>query len=213
MYIDKMNNTYSKKGMLFDLDGVLVDSEGEYSKFWGAMGDRYGLVSTFASDIKGTTIGEILLNFPEGDRDGILAALHEFESNMEYPVYPGVMEFLGRLKKAGIPSAIVTSSDNVKMDLLFGRRPELREMVNVVITGSMVSRSKPDPEGYLKGAELICVPIEECCVFEDSLQGLQAGRSSGATVIGIATTNSREKVAPLADITVDRFEEILSLEM
>lgn len=208
-----MNNTYSKKGMLFDLDGVLVDSEGEYSKFWGAMGDRYGLVSTFASDIKGTTIGEILLNFPEGDRDGILAALHEFESNMEYPIYPGVMEFLGRLKKAGIPSAIVTSSDNVKMDLLFGRRPELREMVNVVITGSMVSRSKPDPEGYLKGAELIDVPIEECCVFEDSLQGLQAGRSSGATVIGIATTNSREKVAPLADITVDRFEEILSLEM
>ncbi|MDE6206090.1 MAG: HAD family phosphatase [Duncaniella sp.] len=208
-----MNNTYSKKGMLFDLDGVLVDSEGEYSKFWGAMGDRYGLVSTFASDIKGTTIGEILLNFPEGDRDGILAALHEFESNMEYPVYPGVMEFLGRLKKGGIPSAIVTSSDNVKMDLLFGRRPELREMVNVVITGSMVSHSKPNPEGYLKGAELIGVPIEECCVFEDSLQGLQAGRSSGATVIGIATTNSREKVAPLADITVDRFEEILSLEM
>lgn len=199
--------------MLFDLDGVLVDSEGEYSKFWGAMGDRYGLVSTFASDIKGTTIGEILQNFPESDRDGILAALHEFEANMEYPVYPGVMEFLGRLKKAGIPSAIVTSSDNVKMDLLFGRRPELREMVNVVITGSMVSRSKPDPEGYLKGAELIGAPVEECCVFEDSLQGLQAGRSSGATVVGIATTNSREKVAPLADITVDRFEEILSLEL
>lgn len=208
-----MNNTYSKKGMLFDLDGVLVDSEGEYSKFWGAMGDRYGLVSTFASDIKGTTIGEILQNFPESDRDGILAALHEFEANMEYPVYPGVMEFLGRLKKSGIPSAIVTSSDNVKMDLLFGRRPELREMVNVVITGSMVSRSKPDPEGYLKGAELIGAPVEECCVFEDSLQGLQAGRSSGATVVGIATTNSREKVAPLADITVDRFEEILSLEL
>ena len=208
-----MNNTYSKKGMLFDLDGVLVDSEGEYSKFWGAMGDRYGLVSTFASDIKGTTIGEILQNFPESDRDGILAALHEFEANLEYPVYPGVMEFLGRLKKSGIPSAIVTSSDNVKMDLLFGRRPELREMVNVVITGSMVSRSKPDPEGYLKGAELIGVPVDECCVFEDSLQGLQAGRSSGATVVGIATTNSREKVAPLADITVDRFEEILSLEL
>lgn len=199
--------------MLFDLDGVLVDSEGEYSKFWGAMGDRYGLVATFASDIKGTTIGEILLNFPEADRDGILAALHEFEANMEYPVYPGVIEFLDRLKKAGIPSAIVTSSDNVKMELLFSRRPELREMVNVVITGSMVSHSKPDPEGYLKGAELIGVPIEECCVFEDSMQGLQAGRSSGATVVGIATTNPREKVAPLADITVDRFKEILSLEM
>lgn len=208
-----MDRTYNKKGMLFDLDGVLVDSEGEYSKFWGSMGDRYGLAPTFAADIKGTTIGEILLNFPESDRDSILAALHEFESNMEYPVYPGVMEFLARLKRAGIPSAIVTSSDNVKMGLLFSRRSELRAMVNVIVTGSMVKHSKPDPEGYLKGAQMIGVPIGECCVFEDSLQGLQAGRSSGAKVIGIATTNTREKVAPLADVTVDCFEEILSLEL
>lgn len=195
--------------MLFDLDGVLVDSEGEYSKFWGGMGDRYGLVPTFAADIKGTTIGEILLNFPESDRESILAALHDFEANMDYPVYPGVMEFLGRLKEAGIPSAIVTSSDDVKMGLLFARRPELRAMVSEIITGSMVKHSKPDPEGYLKGAEMIGVPIGECCVFEDSLQGLQAGRASGAMVIGIATTNPREKVSPLADITVDRFEQIL----
>lgn len=208
-----MNSTYSKKGMLFDLDGVLVDSEGEYSKFWGSMGARYGLVPTFASDIKGTTIGEILLNFPESDHGLILDALHEFEANMEYPLYSGVMEFLERLKLAGIPSAIVTSSDNVKMDLLFIRRPELRAMVNEIITGSMVKHSKPDPEGYLKGAQMIGVPIEECCVFEDSLQGLQAGRSSGATVIGIATTNPREKVAPLADITVDKFAEILKLDL
>lgn len=199
--------------MLFDLDGVLVDSEGEYSKFWGSMGARYGLVPTFASDIKGTTIGEILLNFPESDHGLILDALHEFEANMEYPLYSGVMEFLERLKLAGIPSAIVTSSDNVKMDLLFIRRPELRAMVNEIITGSMVKHSKPDPEGYLKGAQMIGVPIEECCVFEDSLQGLQAGRSSGATVIGIATTNPREKVAPLADITVDKFAEILKLDL
>lgn len=195
--------------MLFDLDGVLVDSEGEYSRFWGGMGDRYGLVHTFAADIKGTTIGETLLNFPESDRQSILDALHDFEANMEYPVYPGVMEFLARLKKAGIPSAIVTSSDDVKMGLLFGRRPEIREMVDAVITGSMIQHSKPDPEGYLKGAQMIGVPIEDCCVFEDSLQGLQAGRSSGAFVIGIATTNPREKVSPLADLTLDRFEQIL----
>ena len=211
----KMSNTHiiNKKGMLFDLDGVLVDSEGEYSKFWGGMGDRYGLAPTFAADIKGTTIGEILQNFPEPDRESILVALHEFEANMEYPVYPGVMDFLRRLAAKGIPSAIVTSSDNVKMDLLFSRRPELREMVNVIITGSMVKHSKPDPEGYLRGAELIGVPIEDCCVFEDSLQGLQAGRSSGATVIGIATTNPRAKVELLADITLDSFAEILNCEL
>ncbi len=105
---------------------------------------------------------------------------------MQYPVYPGVMEFLRELRESGVPSAIVTSSDNVKMDLLFARRPELRGMIDALVTGSMVTRSKPDPEGYLKGAGLIGVPIERCYVFEDSMQGLQAGRSSGAKVIGIA---------------------------
>lgn len=208
-----MEFTFKHKGMLFDLDGVLVDSEGEYSKFWGAIGERYHLAPSFAADIKGTTIDEILLNFPLDDRNGILEELHDFESKMQYPVFPGVMDFMERLAKANIPSAIVTSSDNVKMELLFSQRPELRTLVNTVITGSMVTHSKPDPEGYLKGADLIGVPIGQCCVFEDSLQGLQAGRSSGATVIGVATTNPRSKVEPLSDITVDNFAEILNLEL
>lgn len=201
-------NLNSKIGVLFDLDGVLIDSEGEYSKFWGGMGDRYGLVATFASDIKGTTVGEILSNFPETDRESILQALHDFEGNMEYPVYPGVMEFLSELKDNGIRSAIVTSSDDVKMSLLFARRPELRTMVDVVITGSMVTHSKPNPEGYLKGAEKIGLPATRCYVFEDSMQGLQAGRASGAKVIGIATTNPRSRVEPLADLTVDSMASV-----
>ncbi|MBP3303335.1 MAG: HAD family hydrolase [Muribaculaceae bacterium] len=195
-------------GILFDLDGVLVDSEGEYTKFWGGMGERYGLVSTFAADIKGTTIGEILLNFPETDREWILGELHAFESHMQYPVYPGVMDFLRELKSAGVPSAIVTSSDNVKMDLLFSRRPDLRDMIDALVTGSMVTHSKPHPEGYLRGAELIDVAIEDCYVFEDSLQGLQAGRSSGARVIGIATTNPRHKVSEIADMTLDSMDGV-----
>ncbi len=192
-------------GMLFDLDGVLVDSEGEYSVFWGAMGDRYGLPSSFSADIKGTTLGEILRSFPEPDRDGIVEELHNFENNMLYPVYPGVMEFLTSLRAASIPSAIVTSSDNVKMDFLFRRHPELREMVDVIVTGSMVTRSKPDPEGYQTAARLIGREPADCYVFEDSMQGLEAGRRSGATVIGITTTNPREKVEKLAHKTIDGF--------
>lgn len=185
-----------KIGVLFDLDGVLVDSEGEYSKFWGATGRKFNVGSeTFADDIKGTTLGEILLNFAEEERDGIVKALHEFENNMMYPVFPGVMDFLIELKEAGIPTAIVTSSDNVKMDFLFKRHPEFHDYIDVVITGSMVKNSKPDPEGYLLGASKIGIPAEDCFVFEDSLQGVEAGARSGATVIAVATTNSREKLA------------------
>lgn len=197
-----------KIGILFDLDGVLVDSEGEYSKFWGGMGERYGLAPTFSADIKGTTLGEILLSFPEADREGIVEELHAFEREMLYPVYPGVESFLASLREEGIPAAIVTSSDNVKMDYLYKRHPEFRDYFPHVVTGSMVANSKPHPEGYLLGAKLIDVPIENCYVVEDSLQGLEAGRRSGAKVIGIATTNPMERIAPLADLPLESFSEL-----
>lgn len=184
-----------KCGVLFDLDGVLVDSEGEYSKFWGATGRKFNVGGeSFADDIKGTTLSEILLSFDESDRDGIVKALYDFESNMSFPVFPGVMDFLMALKANGITSAIVTSSDNTKMGYLFRRHPEFHNYIDEIITGSMVSRSKPDPEGYLLGASKIGVAPEDCYVMEDSMQGVEAGMRSGATVVAIATTNTPEKL-------------------
>lgn len=195
-----------KIGVLFDLDGVLVDSEGEYSNFWGPMGRRFNVPSpTFAADIKGTTLGEILLAFPEDAREGIVNELHDYEKAMKYPWLPGAEQFIESLKTENIPFAIVTSSDDVKMGYLFAAHPELREKLTALVTGSMVRHSKPDPEGYLTGAKLIGVPIEDCYVFEDSLQGLDAGRSSGATVIGLATTNPRDKISDKADMVMDSF--------
>ena len=195
-----------KTGVLFDLDGVLVDSEGEYSDFWGPMGRRFNVPSpTFASDIKGTTLGEILLSFPEDAREGIVNELHEYEKAMKYPWIPGAKEFIEKLEAEKIPFAIVTSSDDVKMSYLFAAHPELRSKLTALVTGSMVKHSKPNPEGYLMGAQLIGVPIEDCYVFEDSLQGLEAGMSSGSTVIGLATTNSRERLNGKAHKIINDF--------
>lgn len=193
-----------KTGVLFDLDGVLVDSEGEYTKFWGGMGRRYNVGGeTFASDIKGTTLTEILKAFPESEREGIVSELHEFEKNMTYPWIAGAETFVKSLAKAGIPFAIVTSSDEVKMSYLFKGHPDLKEMASALVTAGLVTKSKPDPEGYLKGASMIGVPIADCFVFEDSMQGLEAGRRSGATVIGLATTNSRERINGKAHEIID----------
>lgn len=195
-----------KIGVLFDLDGVLVDSEGEYSKFWGPMGARFAVGGpTFADDIKGTTLGEILKAFPEDARDGIVEELHDYEKHMVYPWLPGVESFLAELKEKMIPFAVVTSSDDVKMSYLFAAHPDLREDLTALVTGSMVTHSKPDPEGYLTGASLIDVPICDCYVFEDSLQGLEAGMRSGATVIGLATTNSRDAINGKAHKIIDDF--------
>lgn len=193
-----------KTGVLFDLDGVLVDSEGEYTKFWGGMGRRYNVGGeSFASDIKGTTLTEILKAFPESEREGIVSELHEFEKNMAYPWIAGAETFVKSLAKAGIPFAIVTSSDEVKMSYLFKGHPDLKEMASALVTAGLVTKSKPDPEGYLKGASMIGVPIADCFVFEDSMQGLEAGRRSGATVIGLATTNSRERINGKAHEIID----------
>lgn len=193
-----------KTGVLFDLDGVLVDSEGEYTKFWGGMGRRYNVGGeTFASDIKGTTLTEILKAFPESEREGIVSELHEFEKNMTYPWIAGAETFVKSLAEAGIPFAIVTSSDEVKMSYLFNAHPDLKERATALVTAGLVTKSKPDPEGYLKGASMIGVPIEDCFVFEDSMQGLEAGRRSGATVIGLATTNSRERINGKAHEIID----------
>lgn len=193
-----------KTGVLFDLDGVLVDSEGEYTKFWGGMGRRYNVGGeSFASDIKGTTLTEILKAFPESEREGIVSELHEFEKNMAYPWIAGAETFVKSLADAGIPFAIVTSSDEVKMSYLFNAHPDLKEMATALVTAGLVTKSKPDPEGYLKGASMIGVPIEDCFVFEDSMQGLEAGRRSGATVIGLATTNSRERINGKAHEIID----------
>lgn len=196
----------NKIGVLFDLDGVLVDSEGEYSKFWGETGRKFNVGGeSFANDIKGTTLDEILSSFNPDDREGIVTALHAFEEKMEYPMIEGASEFLSQLKKAGIPYAIVTSSDNVKMSYLFRIHPRLKDDVAAMVTGSMVTNSKPHPEGYLKAADMIEVEIDNCYVFEDSIQGLQAGMASGATVIGMATTNSLDKIKDKAHKIIENF--------
>ena len=127
---------------------------------------------------------------------------------MVFPLYPGAKELLQGLKDAGVPTAIVTSSDASKMQLLFRQHPWLEQMFTAVIDASKVTKSKPDPQGYLLGAETIGVPADRCYVFEDSLQGLAAGRAAGAKVIGVSTTYSAERIAQLADRVIGGVAEI-----
>ena len=108
-------------------------------------------------------------------------------------------------KAAGIPMAIVTSSNDIKMSNAYKAHPELLELVDKVLTSEYFSKSKPDPECFLKGMEILGGPPGETVVFEDSFHGLTAGRASGAKVIGLATTNKREAIAPLCDMVIDDF--------
>ncbi|MGN0229605.1 MAG: HAD family hydrolase [Muribaculaceae bacterium] len=203
-------------GVLFDLDGVLIDTESQYSVFWGDMGEKYlGNREEFAARIKGSNLSTILNNnFPDPDlQKDIVSQLDEFQANMSYAIYPGVKEFIQQLVENGIPMCIVTSSDDRKMESLFEQQPYFKEVFRHIITGDMVTKSKPDPECFIKGAELIGADIRRCFVFEDSMQGIAAGKASGATVIALDTTNSREAISHLTHNIISSFENYSVTDM
>ena len=199
-----------QRGVLFDLDGVLLDSEGQYSIFWAAMEEQYKTgIPDFARFIKGFHLNRILGYFENDEvRQQVVEKLMDFEQNMKYEFFPGALEFVRELHDAGIPMAIVTASDRTKMQSLYSQHPEFPGLFDQIVTGDMVTHAKPDPDCFLMGAQLIGVDIKDCIVLEDSRNGLIAGRNSGAKVIGIPTTLSYEQVSELSDLTVNAVSEL-----
>ena len=197
-------------GILWDLDGVLLDSEGKYSIFWARMEEEHPTgIDNFASYIKGFHLNRIMGYFESEEvRQQILDELLTFERDMVYEFFPGAIELVKQLRAAGIPMAIVTSSDRKKMQSLYSQHPEFPTLFDHIITGDMVTKAKPDPDCYLMGAKLLGIDIKDCIVVEDSRNGLIAGRESGARVIGIATTLSREAVNELSDMTLDSIGQL-----
>ena len=157
---------------------MLLDSEGQYSIFWGEMEKEYPTgVPDFAAYIKGFHLNRILGYFAdEAVRTEIIEKLLEFERSMRYVFFPGALDFVKQLRDAGVPMAIVTSSDRKKMQALYSQYPEFPTLFDQIITGDMVTRAKPDPDCFLLGAKLIGVGIKDCIVFEDSRNGLIAAR-------------------------------------
>lgn len=194
--------------VLFDFDGVIADTESQYTGFWNKMGQKYLGLEEFGHTIKGQTLIQIFGKYFDGmlrEQEEIVPLLNEFESNMSYEYIPGAHRFMQELKAAGIRSAIVTSSNDAKMANVYKTHPELTDIVDMVLTSEDFSRSKPDPECFLKGMELLGGTPEETVVFEDSFHGIAAGRAAGAKVVGLATTNKREAIAPLCDMVIDDF--------
>ena len=197
-------------GVLFDLDGVLLDSEGQYSIFWAAMDKEHSTgIDNFASFIKGFHLNRILSYFENEEiRQQVVEKLLEFEREMRYEFFDGALDVVKQLRDAGIPMAVVTSSDRMKMQSLYRQHPEFPTLFDQIITGDMVTKAKPDPDCFLMGARSIGVDIKDCVVVEDSRNGLLAGRASGAKVIGITTTLSSEEVASLSDVTAHAVSEL-----
>ena len=197
--------------VLFDFDGVIADTESQYTIFWNKQGKDYLGLENFGHTIKGQTLVQIFNKYFNGmlkEQEEIVPNLNAFEKQMSYDYIPGALEFLQALKNKGIRTAIVTSSNDIKMSNVYASHPELKELVDAVLTSEHFSKSKPDPECFLKGMEVLGATPKETIVFEDSFHGISAGRASGAFVVGLATTNKSEALTPLCDMVIDDFTSI-----
>ena len=197
---------------LFDFDGVIMDTEPQYTIFWNEQGQKYLHKENFGPGIKGQTLAQIYDKYFSGDlvpvREQITRELNKFEKDMVYEYLPGVQGFLADLRHHGVKIALVTSSNEEKMQNVYNAHPEFKGMVDRILTGEMFARSKPAPDCFLLGMEIFGATPENSYVFEDSFHGLQAGMTSGATVIGLATTNTREAITGKAHYIIDDFSEM-----
>ncbi|MDE5980589.1 MAG: HAD family phosphatase [Bacteroidaceae bacterium] len=185
------------KAVLFDLDGTLVDSEGQYTRMWSEVGRRWApQVPTLAQDIKGTTMVQILQRyFPDADvQRQVVESIGEMESRMDFTLFPGAVDFVLDLRRNGLLTAVVTSSDTGKMQKFCQAHPRFGTLFDRILTSEDFHASKPAPDPYLRAAAALGVGIRQCVVVEDAFTGLESGMRSGAFTLGLATTNPREQI-------------------
>ena len=196
--------------VLFDFDGVLVDTETQYTHMWDAIGRDFLGEEGFGWKIKGQTLKDIYAShIPDPEmQTSVTERLDEYERQMAYEFIPGVPDFLKALKDAGVPTAIVTSSNDKKMANVYRALPQIKSLVDMILTSEHFTKSKPDPECFLKGMELLGGTPADTVIFEDSIHGLTAARASGAKVIGLATTFPAERITSLCDMVIQDFSEL-----
>ena len=193
------------------MDGVVFDTEPQYSIFWGGQFRRYypehpGMEQL----IKGMTLVEIYEKyFQDKDiQERITRELDEFEQTMDFVYVKGFENYVKSLRGRGVKTAVVTSSNMAKMENVYRKRPEFKTYFDAILTSEDFAESKPSPDCYQRAAQRFGLTKDECVVFEDSFNGLKSGRAAGMYVVGLATTNSPESIAPFADRVIKEYVEM-----
>ncbi len=204
-----VENMENHKVALFDLDGVVLNTECQYTDFWAGMGEKYfhsGM--EFANMIKGSTLVQIMDKHFKDDtkvQQEITAALDDFEKSMAYDYIEGFPRFISDIRNAGIKTAVVTSSNIKKMENVYRAHPEFKSLFDAILTSEDFEHSKPHPDCYFKGAKRFGVQPDMCVGFEDSINGLKAVKAAGMYCVGLETTNPHDVVAKYADLVVDNY--------
>ncbi len=211
----------SYKACLFDLDGVLVDTAIYHFKAWRMLGENFGyqLTEEQNEQLKGVSRVESLnrilvwasFSATEEQKEIWLKEKNDnylslISSMNPSEILPGVVDFLAQIKKDGYKIGLGSASKNAEIIL---EKTGLMPWFDLIIDGNKVSKSKPDPEVFLKGAEGLGLLPHECIVFEDAQAGVEAAKSGGMKVIGIGEAS----VLKEADKVISNFVGINSADL
>lgn len=201
--------------VLFGLDGVIVDTEKYYDKFWNKIAKENGLkIENFSDKIQGMTFGSIIdLYFaisPLEDKQAIRKALVDMESSIDYRsiVIPGVLEFIQYVREKDYRVGLVTSSSLAKTKGVL-ECLGLSDVFDTVVTSESIKKGKPDPMGYVLAQANLGVRSADCVVFEDAFTGIKAATYAFMRVIGVATSLSADF---LKDYTYDVINDFTDTE-
>ena len=223
--LDTRPRTDSKKlvlspglALIFDLDGVIVDSMPVHQRAWRQYLESLGIEpGDLLARMHGQRNDEIVRDFlgPGVDEDTVNAhgAAKErlyrdmLRDRLREHLVPGIAELLGRIE--GAPVAVATNAERPNVDFILDGGG-LRSHFTAIVDGSQVALPKPAPDVYLRAAELLEIPPRNCVVFEDSPIGITAARAAGMRVVGVLT-HARElegiqfSIANFLDSALDRW--------
>ncbi|MGK5680543.1 HAD-IA family hydrolase [Actinoplanes sp. URMC 104] len=192
------------RAILFDMDGTLVDSDRAVERSWLSWASEYGVDGQQAYEMahgspSATTVRKLLPHLDEAAL--VVAAARQLELQYDdlsdVQATPGARELLLKLTLKGIPWAVVTSADS---RLAKARLAAAGIVASVLVTTDDIGAGKPDPEGYLRAAELLCVDPADCLVVEDAEVGLAAGRAAGARTAALRGLDGDLRLNTLNDL-------------
>lgn len=200
------------KTVLFDFDGVIVDTEPIYDIFWNDAAKRYNLgIDNFAYIIKGTILPDLInkyfSGFPKEIQEQVLRESMAYEADMDFPTISGSLDFIRTLKAHGIKIGLVTSSDSKKVNRAFNHL-SLNGVFDTIVTADRIVKGKPDPMCYLLGASDLQTDPADCIVFEDSFAGIQAATAAGIRVIGVSSTVPAEHLREKTHDVIPDFRNV-----
>lgn len=206
----------SSYGVIFDMDGVLIDSFEPHKRSWQVMAREYGVTMTdeqFATTF-GQTSRDIIHHFwganvsDEQIRQMDTRKEEIFRELISHqvPVMPGAMELIADLSASGFRLGIGSSGPPENVRLVIDRL-NLASVLSAYVTGADVTRGKPDPQVFLLTAERMKIEPARCAVVEDAVHGITAARRAGMKAIALTGTATREAFQD-ADLVVDALKEL-----